>query len=324
MNPNSCPYPFAVEMKTEGGIRTGFREKVPCGRCNICRMKHRKMWAFRMTQELKTSVNAFFITLTYNEENAPRTPEGWTTLDKDHVKSFIKRIKQRQVRNTAEFTHPLRYLLVGEYGDLTLRAHYHAIIYNIHDSTLDDLHNIWGQGHVHLGTVSDKRIMYTTKYMMKDKDVRPDDSIPPFTLMSRKPFIGWNRINELGGKIDLIDYDQQYERNGNIYTRKAKKLQCTKVPQVHIDQEHERLYDKAIAIPRIYKKYYEQVLGKKSITTRILERDKRVEEYDKQWIDALEDKIRKGYKTDEAIRKLEEDHQLWEQQLVKKLTKTFI
>lgn len=45
--------------------------EVPCGRCPNCVQTKRSVWTFRLMNELKASVSAFFITLTYAPENIP-------------------------------------------------------------------------------------------------------------------------------------------------------------------------------------------------------------------------------------------------------------
>lgn len=43
----------------------------PCGKCVRCINKKRTEWAFRMDQESKDHATAYFVTLTYTEENLP-------------------------------------------------------------------------------------------------------------------------------------------------------------------------------------------------------------------------------------------------------------
>jgi hypothetical protein len=103
---------------------------VPCGNCRFCIEKRRNDWSLRIHQEIRTNaVNAWFITLTYDDENLPRlfTENGQRTwkIQKDregnetgiyevydgqdnsnvfnvnympHVSAWIKRLRQAKVR----------------------------------------------------------------------------------------------------------------------------------------------------------------------------------------------------------------------------------
>lgn len=44
---------------------------VPCKKCFACRCAARYAWAFRLYQEFKHSQSAYFVTLTYNDDNVP-------------------------------------------------------------------------------------------------------------------------------------------------------------------------------------------------------------------------------------------------------------
>ena len=96
--------------------------QVPCGNCVECLEKKRSEWSFRLQQELKVSDSAYFITLTYSEENLPEE------LSKEHCQKFLKRLRKQNDKYT---TKKLRYYLAGEYGDKTKRPHYHMIVFNL-------------------------------------------------------------------------------------------------------------------------------------------------------------------------------------------------
>lgn len=65
---------------------------------------------------------AWFVTLTYSDENLPRHP-AYGTLLPDDSRAFIKSLRKIYPPKT------LSYFLVGEYGDHTHRPHYHAVLY---------------------------------------------------------------------------------------------------------------------------------------------------------------------------------------------------
>ncbi len=149
-----------------------------------------------------------FITLTYDETNLP-TSGG---LDVTHWQKFAKRLRQR--------IGPFRFYHCGEYGDLTARPHYHALIFG-HDFlkdrkpysirrgnqlyTSEVLTQTWGQGLSVIGELTYESAAYVARYCMKKingkqqkehyqtVDTRTGEVYqvkPEYTTMSRRPGIG--------------------------------------------------------------------------------------------------------------------------------------
>lgn len=188
---------------------------VPCGHCIGCRLDYSRTWADRLMLELQYHDVAWFVTLTYNDDNAPvsgvfddDTGEwiGGLTLDKRDCQLFLKRLRKHFSDDR------IRFYLAGEYGPSTFRPHYHAIIFGLH---LDDLQpfsrstlgyqyflspvlsRIWSKGFVLVGAVSWDTCAYTARYVTKkysgdlaDQAYGQFGLVPPFSLMSRKPGIG--------------------------------------------------------------------------------------------------------------------------------------
>lgn len=125
---------------------------IPCGHCLECRLDYSRRWADRMMLELETQKKAIFLTLTYDRHHVhPSTwkevvPEDkyypsskhelWSdsgalmlpeyfTLKKKDIQDFMKRIRK------AFPDVKLRFYAAGEYGDKTLRPHYHMILYGL-------------------------------------------------------------------------------------------------------------------------------------------------------------------------------------------------
>lgn len=157
--------------------------KYPCGRCITCRNRRIQSWHLRLSEELKSSKNAYFITLTYDDDHLPFTENGLMTLNYRHHQLFMKKLRKTQQRK-------INYYTVGEYGEQTNRPHYHSIIFNI-----DNLVNVsdkWHYGHTHFGNVTDASIYYTLKYAHKslykrrpkDRD-EDDDRVKERALMSK-------------------------------------------------------------------------------------------------------------------------------------------
>ena len=53
---------------------------VPCGKCPDCVKKRTSQWSFRLRKQAEVSTSAYFITLTYDTEHVPITPNGFMTL----------------------------------------------------------------------------------------------------------------------------------------------------------------------------------------------------------------------------------------------------
>lgn len=146
---------------------------VPCGKCNYCRQLRMLDWAFRLKNEMRYAHSAFFVTLTLRF--APQSG-----VSKRHLQLYLKRLRKR--RSLGKIV----YFAVAEYGERTLRPHYHAIIFNATESSVADA---WKLGRVHIGAVSDASIAYVANYSIKGSRY-PRGQCKPFSLMSRRPAIG--------------------------------------------------------------------------------------------------------------------------------------
>jgi len=108
--------------------------EVACGQCLACRLDRTLMWAMRIVHESTLHQDHYgncFITLTYRERcnaNKKQIKNGYYvpsdySLDKTHFQKFIKRLRKYHKQK-------IRYFHCGEYGDETLRPHYHAALFN--------------------------------------------------------------------------------------------------------------------------------------------------------------------------------------------------
>lgn len=198
-----------LDYKNRYLIPENFFTMLPCGKCTECRIKKVKEWSARCLAEKKTSDNVYFVTLTYSDENLKfREVDGvnFPILCKEDVQKFFKRLRKHFFGNSAG---NIRYFLSGEYGEKTLRPHYHAIIYNmpLNDLRLykvvgktiyyisDMLSKIWGLGHVVVGKVNDKTVSYTCSYTLKKVGFLSS----PETALAAIP-----RLKEAGKPYDLL------------------------------------------------------------------------------------------------------------------------
>lgn len=138
-----------------------------------------------------------FITLTYNDDNLPYDVfSPLPSLCKRDVQLFMKRLRKK-------LNKEIRFYLCGEYGENTHRPHYHAIIFG-HDFNSDkDFHGssatlseLWTYGNNFVGYCNPKTIQYVAGYVTKKFVNKKRDTITPeFTLMSRRPGIGFYAVN---------------------------------------------------------------------------------------------------------------------------------
>lgn len=149
--------------------------KIPCGKCDECRVSRSKEWAIRCLAEyhsLPDSVKSqsWFLTLTYSDEN------NLGCLMPDHMTLFWKRLRK------AFPSCKIKYFYCGEYGTNTYRPHYHAIVYGLPLDDLykvnvsklgdslfssDRLNEIWGKGYVVIGSLTLKSCSYVARYTLK-------------------------------------------------------------------------------------------------------------------------------------------------------------
>ncbi len=150
---------------------------VPCGKCASCKCDYSRDWSNRMILELQDHDQAMFLTLTYNDDHLPLSPQGYPTLVKRDVQLFFKRLRKYLG------VQRIRYYLAGEYGSTTHRPHYHAIIYGIGINSFPDvvyrgqnklghpfytsptLERIWSNGFIVFSSVTWRTCNYVARYV---------------------------------------------------------------------------------------------------------------------------------------------------------------
>ena len=161
----------------------------PCGHCANCRARNRQEWVFRLKEEYKSCNFGLFVTLTYSDENIP-----FDGVCKRDIQLFLKRLRKHFDSKV------LRYFIVSEYGDHTLRPHYHALLF-FKSKRTSDIYDIieqsWNNGFVQFGEIEEGSIVYCTKYCLKQTSV-PIGKNKNFRLISKmNGGIGIYHLNEL-------------------------------------------------------------------------------------------------------------------------------
>lgn len=143
--------------------------EIPCGACILCRQEQARQWGVRITHEAQLYEESSFITLSYSDDNLP--PFGG--LQYNDLVKFWKRLRKRHGK--------LRYYAVGEYGDESLRPHYHACVFGLAFTTNrkilrttpsmlwtnPELEDAWPLGHVAVGALNFQTAQYTASYVLK-------------------------------------------------------------------------------------------------------------------------------------------------------------
>lgn len=159
-----------------------------CGQCMPCRVNRARMWTGRMVLESLDHPFSCFVTLTYNPEHVPI--DG--SVSKRAVQLFLKKLRQEVAPRL------IRFYAVGEYGDKSWRPHYHLVLYGVSPTEEEVISKCWPYGFIQVGTAEQASISYVCGYIVKKmtnpKDARLDGRLPEFSLMSRRPGIGFGAV----------------------------------------------------------------------------------------------------------------------------------
>jgi len=207
---------------------------VPCGSCMACRIKHTRDWSTRMVHEAYThKTPSSFITLTYNDENLP----DHNNLVPKHLSDFIRELR-RKIR-----PNKLRYFGVGEFGELSGRAHYHAILFGYMPEDLKHykkngsgdalytspfLDSIWKKGFLTIGEFNTTTAEYCSKYITKaltgEKALRYLDPETGELVLKQKPFQRASNRPGIGTEFYNLYKDQMYAFDETIIDGKPRSL----------------------------------------------------------------------------------------------------
>lgn len=182
--------------------------KLPCQRCIGCRLEHSRQWAMRCMHEKRMHSESCFLTITYNDTHLPTGG----TLVREDPQLFLKRLR------TALAPKRFRFYGCGEYGGMTLRPHYHILLFG-HDFedkkfykltdrgeklyTSKFVEKYWPMGFNVLGDVTFKSCAYVSSYVT-DK-ISGDDKERHYTKITRD-----------GEVISILPEFSMMSRNGGI------------------------------------------------------------------------------------------------------------
>lgn len=152
--------------------------ELPCGQCIPCRISKAADLAARIDCEGKMHGDKLFLTLTYRDEALTLGADAPTLVRRD-VQSFKKRLRKAL---WGKFRVKVRTCECGEYGDKTLRPHYHMIVFGwwpldakalkksrsgLQMYTSKVLEEAWGLGHAPFQAYDAKAGRYVGQYVVK-------------------------------------------------------------------------------------------------------------------------------------------------------------
>lgn len=231
---------------------------VPCGRCGSCRMLNARNWGIRCMHEAQTATNSLFLTLTYDPAHLPSD----RSLNLEHFKAFMKRLRRRRDSRYIVSDSQIRYLHCGEYGDRLGRPHYHALVYGtdfldkelislkgghrLYNSSYLD--SIWTHGFVGIGAVSFQSAAYVARYSLKKVhgDLKEDHYQGrkiEYATMSKKPGIGFDFFQKFYSEIypsDEVVVDSVDKRYVVTPPRYYDKLLKAKDVELYDEIKHGR------------------------------------------------------------------------------------
>lgn len=185
-------------------------EEYGCGQCWRCRVNRRRVWTLRLMLEATQHQAHSFVTFTYAPEHLP----AGGSLRKRDLQLVFKRFRKGGLK--------FRYYAVGEYGEQTSRPHYHVLFFGV-GRPVDHVDRgrcvcavcvTWGLGHVHIGhDVAREAIAYCAGYVL-NKVVADEQSgrQPQFSVMSRRPGIGFGAVEALAATFARKEVARTYER----------------------------------------------------------------------------------------------------------------
>jgi len=206
--PNKKNNGIVPECKDE---RTKF-VPVGCGKCMECLKQKARGWQVRLHEELRTSRDMQFVTLSFSDESLNALEKDLDTNLKGYelenkiatlaVRRFLERWRKK-------YKISVKHWLVTELGHKnTERIHIHGIIWT---SDIKAISDIWQYGNVWIGDyVNEKTINYIVKYIYKLDNVHK--YYIPVILCSKG--IGSNYLN----RYDSINNTYKEKNTNELYT----------------------------------------------------------------------------------------------------------
>lgn len=222
---------------------------VPCQVCTDCINKHVRQWTQRALWEAKRHEYYGFLTLTYDSEHLPKSKlNGIPTLRYKDFADYMKRLRKATAKYHGE-SILTKYLVVGEYGSINRRPHWHALLYGFPTEIImaekNGANELWPAGMISYDQITPGRINYCLKYMQKagglprrgqEKEARRQSTGFGSNYLEDEAILKWHRE----------DINRTYFADSNEF--------ITPLPKGWLDRiytEKERREQKTIALQRM-------------------------------------------------------------------------
>lgn len=185
---------------------------VGCGQCLPCRINRRRVWAARQYLESLCHDENCFVTLTYNDEKLP----GGGSLVPKHLQDWLKRLRFQLSSDGVK----VRFFACGEYGDKSLRPHYHLSLFGVGGWVSPIVEKTWPFGFVQVAEFNEYTAQYVCGYVVKklsnDGDGRLEGKINEFARMSNRPGIGAAAMTVIANQLHTLEGLKSIERAGDV------------------------------------------------------------------------------------------------------------
>lgn len=226
--------------------------KMPCGKCEACRLEHARQRAVRCMHEFKScGEKGAFLTLTYRD-----VPPG-KSYDESDIVLFVKRLRR--------VLQPLTIKTFGcaEYGDLGGRPHFHLLVFGFdfpdkvywrgsseHGSGFESfrspmLETLWTLGNSELGSLTMSSASYVARYTQKKSKKKAQNDLLPekAVCISRRPGIGrdyFDKFKDDFYSIDACIVDGTPQGIPRYYDRLLEKDDPERYAKIKLDREQKR------------------------------------------------------------------------------------
>lgn len=285
---------------------------VPCTRhCIQCRLLYAFEWATRCTHEASLYTHNCFVTLTYDDRRLPAGYDVSQGLIYRHFqKDFLDALRARcggfdvvkhhkagawdakHNKPYPDFHRPIRYYMAGEYGDLNMRPHWHALLFNFDFSdkyywrTSDNgdliyrsptLEELWPYGNSDIGSVTFKSAGYVARYANKKvygdlADKHYNGRVPEFCRQSRKPGLGSGWFDKYWSDVypnDFVVVNGRKRKPPRFYDKLFTRLTGEMMPVApFVDLESGELFERLIS-PTLENLKFDRSVKAKSLLDKV-------------------------------------------------------
>lgn len=262
---------------------------IPCGKCLACKISKANDWATRCVLESRLYKKNCFVTLSYRPKDLPKNG----TLVVRDLQLFFKRLRKKIYPNT------FKYLACGEYGDKTLRAHYHCLLFNYYPKDAKffkfnkvkqplyiskELSDTWQKGFIIFGDLTIESASYVARYTQKkiynkhDEIMKEMNRHKEFIVTSRRPGIGMNYIKN-NKNFEKI------KQNFGIFIKQNNVVKLKNIPQrfrqYWRDIDEFEYYEESDKHLKEIKKQIYETIEKKGITEKQYTQEQKLITYER-------------------------------------------